>query len=78
MKRLYIVAGGTDGYVNISFTFDGELAVRVIDNNPESYGGMDSGPSSILVPDDATYESLGITYPLEEDDEDYEDEEDDE
>ena len=72
MKRLYIIAGGTDGYVSVQFTFDGELADRVIDNNPESYSGMDCGPESILVPDDATYESLGISYPLEEDEEDYE------
>lgn len=75
MKRLYIVAGGTDGYVNIRFTFDGDLADRVVENSPEAYS--DEGCiNSILVPDDATYESLGVSYPLEEDD--YEDEEDDE
>lgn len=78
MRRLYIVAGGTDGYVNIRFTFDDELANRVVEDNPETYG--DEGCiSSIIVPDDATYESLGISYPLEEDeDDDYEDGEDDE
>lgn len=68
MKRLYIIAGGTDGYVNIKFTFYRDIADRVMENDPESYGDCDC-LTSILVPDDATYESLGISYPLEEDDE---------
>lgn len=67
MKRLYLIAGGTDGYVSIQYTFDGDLAERVIEEDPESFGGMDGGPEFILVPDHMTYEDLGISYPLEAD-----------
>lgn len=69
LKPLYIIAGGTDGYTSVQYTFDKELAERVIDEDPESYGGMDSGPDAIMVPETMTYADLGITYPLEEDEE---------
>lgn len=66
MKRLYIIAGGTDGYVNIQYTFDRQLAQDTVDNDPEAYG--DEGCVDwILVPDEMTYECLGINYPLEDD-----------
>lgn len=78
MKKLYLIAGGTDGYCSIRYTFDYDLALKVMDDNQEAYSGFDD-PDSINVPDDATYESLGISYSLEDDlDEDFEDEESDE
>lgn len=65
MKPLYLIAGGTDGYTSIQYTFNKELAERVIDENPDSYGGMDSGPDCIMVPEAMTYADLGICYTLE-------------
>ena len=70
MKPLYLIAGGTDGYTSIQYTFDKELAERVIDEDQESYSGMDSGPDVIMVPEAMTYADLGISYPLEDDFED--------
>jgi hypothetical protein len=75
LKPLYLIAGGTDGYTNIQYTFDGSLAQRAIDEDPESYGGMDSGPDCIMVPEAMTYADLGISYPLEEDYDDLDEEE---
>lgn len=69
MKPLYIIAGGTDGYCSIQYTFDKELAERVIDEYPESYSGMDSGPDCLMVPEAMTYADLGICSPLEDEDE---------
>ncbi len=69
MKPLYMIAGGTDGYVSIHYTFDGELAQRVIDENPNSFGGMDSGPDCIMVPEQMTYADLGITWTVEDNEE---------
>lgn len=74
LKPLYLIAGGTDGYTSIQYTFSKELAERAIDEYPESYGGMDSGPDVVMVPAAMTYADLGISYPLEED---YDDELDD-
>jgi hypothetical protein len=74
LKPLYLIAGGTDGYTSIQYTFDKELAERVIDEDLESYGGMDSGPDVLMVPEAMTYADLGICSPLE-DDFDDEDEE---
>ena len=72
-KKLHMCAGGTDGYVTIHFTFDEEVLERYMDEREEEYGGGDS-ETYILVPADATYESLGILHPIEDD----LDEEDDE
>jgi hypothetical protein len=49
-KTMYLVAGGTDGYVSINYTLDEQEAIAMIEEDPESYGGMDSGPESIEVP----------------------------
>lgn len=49
-KTMYLVAGGTDGYVSIQRTLDEQEANDMIDEDPESYGGMDSGPEEIQVP----------------------------
>lgn len=49
-KTMYIIAGGTDGYVSIDWFGSEEEAQDVIDSDEESYGGMDSGPSEIQVP----------------------------
>lgn len=63
-KLLYMIAGGTDGYVNIKFSFDYDAIRRYADKYEESFGGTDSD-TYIRVPADATYESLGIRYPVE-------------
>lgn len=60
-KPIYMIAGGTDGYVSIFYTFDYELACSACDNNPEMFGGFDGGIESLPVPADATYKSLGVT-----------------
>lgn len=49
-KTVYLVAGGTDGYTNIDWFNSFEEAEKVIEEDQESYGGMDSGPQSIEVP----------------------------
>lgn len=49
-KTMYLIAGGTDGYVSIDFFGSEEEAQDAIDSDEESYGGMDSGPSEIEVP----------------------------
>jgi hypothetical protein len=72
LKPLYLIAGGTDGYTSIQYTFNKELAERAIEEDPESYGGMDSGPDCIMVPEAMTYADLGISYTLEDDFEDEE------
>ena len=66
MKPLYLIASSSDGYTCIHYTFDGELAERFCEEDEDFYG-MDSGPDILMVPADATYESLGITSPLEQD-----------
>lgn len=68
MKLLYMFAGGTDGYVNIHYTLDKQVAERfAADINSGDREGDWSDEDSILVPDDATYESLGINYSIESD-----------
>lgn len=69
LKPLYIIAGGTDGYCSIQYTFSKEIAERNIEDYPESYGGMDSGPDVIMVPETMTYADLGITYSLDDEEE---------
>jgi hypothetical protein len=49
-KTLYVYAGGTDGYTNVHYTTDEQEAIDTIDEDPESFGGMDSGPEEIQVP----------------------------
>jgi hypothetical protein len=66
LKPLYIIAGGSDGYTYVQYTFDRELAQRVIDEDTD-YQGMDSGPDAIMVPEAMTYADLGICSPLEDD-----------
>lgn len=58
-KTLHMMAGGTDGYVNIVFSFDASLLDKLEELDPESYSGNDSY-TSIQVPNNATYESLDI------------------
>ena len=73
MKQLYILSGGTDGYVSASFTFDGDLAEKVLARDVESYpdrGCLDS----ITVPAWMTYKDLGIFDPIEDNFEDEDDE----
>jgi hypothetical protein len=68
MKQLYMFAGGTDGYVNIHYTLNKDVAERFnADINSGDIEGDWSDEESILVPDDATYESLGICYSIESD-----------
>lgn len=49
-KTLYVYAGGTDGYTSVHYTTDEQEALDAIEEYPESYGGMDSGPEEIKVP----------------------------
>lgn len=65
-KRLYVLSGGTDGYVSSHYTFDEEVAERVLSDDPECYPDDDC-LDSIKVPSFLTYEDLGISYPLEDD-----------
>jgi len=58
-KPLYMIAGGTDGYVSIVFSFSKEAIDQLEEAREESYAGTDS-ETHIVVPADATYESLGI------------------
>lgn len=69
MKPLYIIAGSSDGYNYVQYTFNKELAERMTDE-AEDYMGMDSGPDAIMVPEAMTYADLGICSPLEDDFED--------
>lgn len=66
LKPLYILAGGSDGYTSVHYTFDGDLAERYC-NEEEDFQGMDSGPDVIMVPEAMTYADLGICRSLEED-----------
>jgi hypothetical protein len=49
-KYLYLIAGGTDGYTSIERFTDEQEALDAIEEDPESYGGMDSGPEYVQVP----------------------------
>ena len=49
-KTLYVYAGGTDGYTYVHYTTDEQEAINAIDEDPESFGGMDSGPEEVQVP----------------------------
>lgn len=59
MKKLYMIAGGTDGYASIVYSFDEEAIDTLYNKCEESYAATDS-KTSITVPDECTYESLGI------------------
>lgn len=65
LKPLYVIAGGSDGYTYVRYTFNEELAKHMTDEE-EDYQGMDS-PDYIMVPESMTYADLGITDPLEDD-----------
>lgn len=49
-KTLHLIAGGTDGYTSIVYYNNEQDALDAIEDYPESYGGMDSGPETIEVP----------------------------
>lgn len=49
-KTMYLVAGGTDGYTSIHWMTDEQEAIDMIEDDPESFSGMDSGPEEIQVP----------------------------
>lgn len=49
-ETIYLIAGGTDGYTTIEIFKSSEEALAAIDEDLESYGGMDSGPQEIEVP----------------------------
>lgn len=49
-KTLYMIAGGTDGYTSIELFGSFEEAETAIEEDQESYAGMDSGPEEIEVP----------------------------
>lgn len=49
-KTIFLIAGGTDGYTSIDIFKSFEEAETAIEEDPESYGGMDSGPEPIEVP----------------------------
>lgn len=70
LKPLYMIASASNGYSAIHYTFDKNVAENAIENDPEEFGGMDSGPDCIMVPEAMTYADLGITYSLEDDLED--------
>jgi hypothetical protein len=67
MKILYIlVADGGDGSYSLRYTFDTELIHKLEHFNGD--GSRDAGfdgdgfnPNILTVPDDSTYESLGIS-----------------
>lgn len=50
MKQLYIVAGGSDGYVSIFYTFNEDAAEWFVDQTED--GSNWSDVESLLVPDD--------------------------
>lgn len=58
-KPLYMIAGGTDGYVSIVYSFSEHAINQLMEDNEDVYGGTDS-ETYIMVPEDSTYESLGI------------------
>lgn len=74
MKNLYIVAGGSDGYVGVYYTFHRHLAERFIELSDSDDGTYSDDPDYIFVPEEMTYEDLGITGSLIEDMMDCEDE----
>lgn len=60
MKTLYIIAGGSDGYIDITFTFDKKVLNDYIRDDDEEYDG-DSyfNYETILVPDNAYITETG-------------------
>lgn len=52
MKNLYVIAGGSDGYVDFTYTFDQAEAEEYLDRNEDSYGDSYHNVSVLLVPDD--------------------------
>lgn len=86
MKKLYVIITACgDGSNRANYTFDSELIKKIetlADNDLLDYdSGLVDGDGFhydvLLVPDECTYESLGITYPFDGDFlEDYEQGED--
>lgn len=84
MKTLYLLTSdGGDGSRSIHYTFDGAFVQRLDDNSDQAdYDalGMDGdgfGYDTLTVPDECTYESLGISncaegYEFEDEEEDEE------
>ena len=66
-KTLFIVAGGSDGYVDFFYTFSHEAYNTFYGNRDDEDDGWQRNHSSLQVPEDATYESLGITTIIEDD-----------
>jgi hypothetical protein len=66
-KTLFIVAGGTDGYVDFFYTFSHDAYNRFYGNQEDEdvYNEWQGNASTIQVPVDATYESLGIKTVIE-------------
>lgn len=62
-KTLYIVAGGTDGYVDFFYTFSNKAYNKFYGDNDELHDDCEwqGNVSTIQVPEESTYESLGIT-----------------
>jgi hypothetical protein len=58
-KTLFIVAGGTDGYVDFFYTFSHDVYNKFYGNREDS-SEWQGNASTIKVPANATYESLGI------------------
>jgi hypothetical protein len=65
MKHLYFVATQSDGYVSIHYTLDKDVADKFAEDQ-EGEGDV-SEVESVIIPDECTYETLGITYPIEHD-----------
>lgn len=64
-KNLFIVAGGTDGYVEFFYTLSHEAYNEFYGNQEDDDCEWQGNASVIQVPIDATYESLGIKNVIE-------------
>lgn len=66
-KTLFIVAGGTDGYVDFFYTFSHKVYNEFYGDNDQLHDDYEwqGNATTIQVPIDATYESLGITSLME-------------
>lgn len=67
-KTLFIVAGGTDGYVDFFYSFSHKAYNEFYVDNDDLQEDIEwqGNVSTIQVPIDSTYESLGITSIMEE------------
>lgn len=66
-KTLFIVAGGTDGYVDFFYTFSHSAYNKFYGDNDELNNNYEwqGNVSTIQVPIESTYESLGIKNLME-------------